>query len=138
MNEDLITNLKKLAEEHEKHLYEIKQKITDLDYIPKAKALIGKCFKYPGGSGFYAFGVSMRLKGKTSYVYKRIIGADKEYVIVDSFHVESPAKIDITFHEKEYVSHFTNKGMIQVTEKQYFKAFNKMVKYVFETGKKEN
>lgn len=131
---DLLEGLRKLSEEHERQLTEIRQKINEIDYIPKAKSLIGKCFKYSGSAGFYGFGVSMRSR-KGAYVYKRIIGADKEYVIVDTIQMERPGKIDITFNEKEYVTHFTNKTIILISEKEYFKAFKKMVKYIAERGK---
>lgn len=135
---DLLEGLKKLCEEHERQLQELRQKINEVDYFPKAKALVGKCFKYPGGASYYAFGIRGRGITKMSYIYKRIIGADKEYVIVDSIHMESPGKIEIIFHEKEYVTHFYNRGLIPITEKQYFTHFNKVSKYIFETGKKEN
>lgn len=139
---NIVDNLKKLCEEHEKHLYDIRQRINEIEYYPLAKGLVGKCFKVPMGysSGFGFFGTTtakVRTKN-TGYTYKRIIGYIKDYVIVDTIEVHRVDKIEITFHEKEYVSHFSNKAFIPITEKQYFNAFNKMVKYIFETGKKEN
>lgn len=132
---DILANLRKLCEEHEKHLSDLRHKINEIDYIPKATALVGKCFKYQENSSMFGFS-SRRLKG--AYVYKRIIGSDKEYVIVDSFQVNSISKFDISFGDREYVTHFINPALVEISEKQYFKAFNKMIKYIFETGKKEN
>ena len=133
---DLLEGLRKLCEEHERQLQELRQKINEVDYFPKAKALVGKCFRYKGGSGLYGFGIGMRAR-KGVYIYKRIIGSDKEYVIVDTFQMEGIGKIDITFNEKEYVTHFTNNTLVQISEKEYFKAFNKMVKYIAERGDKK-
>ena len=135
MSDELLDSLKKLCEEHERQLSELRHKITEIDYIPKAKALIGKCFKYKGSIGFYGFGVSKRARGRGPYVYKRIVGVDREYVLVDTFQLEHSGKIDIAFNEKEYVTHFTNNTLIQITEKEYFKAFSKMIKFITERGK---
>jgi hypothetical protein len=52
--------------------------------------------------------------------------------------MERSGRIEISFQDREYVLHFTNTTLIQITEKQYFHAFNKLVKYIFEKGKKEN
>lgn len=134
---EIVDNLKKLCEEHEKQLNEIRQRINDIEYIPLAKSLVGKCFKYPSGSsGYFGFpGVSPRMMRKKTYVYKRIIGHSDEYVLVDSFHMEHAGKIEITFGEKEYVTHFINKTIVPISEKEYFKAFHKTQKYIFERGK---
>ena len=135
---DIVFNLKKLSDEHEQHLRDIRQKIAEIELYPQAKNLVGKCFKCPiGYSNYGSFGAPVKIR-TTGYIYKRILGYIKDCVIVDTFEVHRVGKIEITFHEKEYVSHFSSKSFILITEKQYFNAFNKMIKYAFETGKKEN
>ena len=135
---EIVNNLKKLCDEHEKQLSDLRQRINEIEYIPLAKSLVGSCFKYSSGSvSYFGFGMSRLVKRK-SYVYKRITGHDNEYVIVDTFHMEHAGKVEITFGEKEYVTHFINKTLIEITEKQYFTAFNKMVKYIFERGKEKS
>src|SRR5579872_1778329 len=139
---DIVTNLKKLCEEHEKHLTSIRQRINEIELYPQAKALVGKCFKcpldYTSGFGFFGTTVRARRKRNVGAIYKRIIGHLQDYVIVDTLEIHKSGHIEIKIHEKEYVSHFSNKSFIEITEKQYFLAFNKMLKYIFETGKKEN
>jgi hypothetical protein len=141
MSDDVLGSLKKLCDEYESQLAGIRNRMNEVEYIPLAKSLVGQCFKYPSSSSYSGFGfgtTTARVRStKRGYVYKRIIGADKEYVIVDTFEVEGSGKIEISFNIKEYVTHFTNSRMIPITEKQYFVAFKKLVKYIFETGKKE-
>jgi ribosomal protein L35AE/L33A len=79
---DILKNLKKLCEEHEKHLSELKQRISEIENIPKAtkaKALVGKCFKYPNtySTGFGMFGaVSTGRVRRNGFIYKRITDCD--------------------------------------------------------------
>lgn len=140
MSDDVLDGLKKLTDEYEAQLADIRQRMNEVEYFPLAKSLVGQCFKYPSSSSYNGFGFltnRVRVPTRRSYVYKRIIGADKEYVIVDTFEIESSGKIEISFSIKEYVTHFTNSRMVSISQKQYFKAFNKLVKFIHETGKKE-
>jgi|SRR5665213_2230945 len=140
MSDEVLVSLKKLTEEYERQLAEIRHRINEVEYIPLAKSLVGQCFKYPNhSSSYFAFGISSKKsRRKKDWTYKRIIGADKEYVIVDTFETEGFGKIEIKFNEKEYVTHFIGNRLIPISEKEYFIAFNKLAKFIFETGKKEN
>jgi hypothetical protein len=135
---EIVDNLKKLCEEHEKQLMEIRDKIAAIDLIPKAKALVGQCYKSPNNySGYFGFGITARKVGRKSYVYRRIVDYDKEYLIVDTFFQETPLKFEVIFREKHYVSSFVTKTLIPISEKEYFKAFDKMLKFVHMAVKKE-
>jgi len=127
---DIINDLKKLESEHEKQLLEIRLKIRDIDSIPKAKALVGRYFRYAGGFGF------LHAVKVQSYIYKRVIGIDVDRVITDSFQVDKSGHIEIVYGQSDYVDHFTNKFYTEITERQYFAAYKKMLKSVQEHGKR--
>jgi|SRR5579864_3236098 len=120
-HDELIENLKKLSGEHEKHLSDIREKIRVLDSVPKAKALVGKCFKYRSGGAFLFGG---RAKGWT---FQHIVSTNGDNVLVNSFSVEA-GKIEFSFGTSSYVNHFSHAAMVQITEKAYNREFNKMIK----------
>src|SRR5207249_3540002 len=111
-----------LSSKHEAELSKIREKIRLLDSIPKAKALEGKCYKYKNG---FTFGGNRR-----GWVYKHIVCAAGENLIVDTFQMEGPSKIEFSFHEVEYVSRFNHPGFIQISKKQYMKMYNKLIKHI--------
>jgi hypothetical protein len=124
---DVTKSLQQLCEEHEKQLHELRLRIREIEYVPKAKALVGKCFKYPANYGF---------GGKVSYTYKRIVSYDKEYVITECFNMNDRGKVELSFDDREYALNFYSKHVVQITLKQYNKAYNKMIKFVSNHGQK--
>lgn len=127
---DILNNLKKLTEEHEQHLSDIRLKIREIDTIPKAKALVGRYFRYSGGFGFFG------MKRVKSYIYKRVVDTDLDCVLVDSFQIEKSGKIELSYRQRDYTDHFNSKYYDEITEKQYFAAYDKMIKLIKENGKK--
>lgn len=121
-NDKIIENLKKLQEEHRKHMDDIHQKITDIDLIPKAKALVGKCFKHKSGN---FFGVHLR-----GWCYKHIVGRKGEHLIVDQFETDGPNKIDFSFDRTESVSYFAHGALVPITLKEYNRQFNRIIKII--------
>jgi len=132
---DIVDNLKKLCREHENQIHELRQKIATLELIPKAQSLVGVCFRSPNVYGYFNFGIPN--SKRKSYIYRRITGYDKEYVIVDTFFMDHPGKIEILCGERQYVTNFTSKNMIPISEKEYFRAFNKLIKHINATMQKE-
>ncbi len=125
---DIIKNLKELCEQHELHLHKLHQKIRILDTIPKAKALVGKCFKYKSG---FVFG-----GGNRGWFYKRVVGISGERVLVDTFTIDGPDKIEITFDVTEYVDHFNHTGLIPITQKTYLRVYKQVLKHLAFRAKK--
>ena len=118
---ELIENLRKLSGEHEKHLSTLREKIRIIDSAPKAKALVGKCFKYQSG-GTYMFG------GKSKgWIFKHIVAADAEHVFVNSFVIEGPLHAEFSFYIREYYSSFTYGHLIQISKRTYDKKFKKLM-----------
>ena len=124
---DLIENLKKLCTAHEKELNTLRDKIREIEYVPKAKALIGKCFKYPNS---YGFGT------KRFWAYKRVVSAKAELLRVDSFQEEVYGKIEINYDSQESAAYFSNRTWIPISEKEYFTAQAKLIKKIIEHNKK--
>lgn len=118
-SDKIVENLKKLQDEHRKYMDDIHRKITDIEVVPKAKALVGKCFKYRNGHFFGTY-----TKGWT---YKHIVACNGEHVIVDQFETDGPNKVDFTFDRTEGVSYFNHAGLVPITLKQYNREFNKMI-----------
>lgn len=127
---DIVDNLKKLEAEHEKQLYELRLKIRDIDSIPKAKALVGRYFRYSGGFGFFN---SVKVK---SYLYKRVVDVDVDRVLTDSFQIEKSGQIEISYGQTDYADHFSNSYYTEITERQYFAAYKKMLKTIQEHSKR--
>jgi hypothetical protein len=130
-NDKLIENLKKLSGEHEKHLSDIREKIRKLDAIPKAKALVGKCFKYRNSGGFMFS--SSRHNG---WVFKRVVTAIGENVLVDSFTVEGPNHIEFTFASSSYASSFSHTSLVPISKKVYDRQFNRMIKALVQMNRR--
>lgn len=128
--DDIIKNLNDIRTKHENEINKIRDKIRILDSIPKAKALLGKCFKYRNG---FTFGGNRR-----GWVYKHIAGVAGENLIVDTFEylAEGPNKFEFSFHEIEYVSRFNHPAFIQISKKKYKTMFNKLVKHIASQGKR--
>lgn len=124
--DDIIKNLKELSTKHEIQLSQIREKLRLLDTLPKARALEGKCFKYKNG---FTFGGR-----RQGWVYKHIIGISGESLLVDTFQMEGPNKIEISFNDVEYVSRFVHPAFVEITKKQYFKQFNKVLKMLKKRG----
>jgi hypothetical protein len=120
MSGDVIENLKKLTEEHEKELCDIREKIRVMDTIPKARVLVGKCFKY---RNTHTFGAPTY-----GWTFKRIVGMTPDGVLVDSFTTEGPNRIEFIFNSRESVNMFSSAVILKITEKAYKREFNKMLK----------
>ena len=126
-DDEIIENLKKLSDTHRKHIDDIQTKIRMLDSIPKAQALVGRCFRYPNS---YIFG-GLR-KGMA---YRRVIGTIHDSLLVDGFQTEGSNKVEFEFSRHEYIGHFAHPSVVEITEKQYFKAFDKMIKLINKAAK---
>ncbi len=124
--EDPIKNLRDLSDKYQSQLNEIRNKLSVLYSIPKAKSLDGKCFKYRD---------AYQYTGKRiCWVYKRVIAVVGENLIVDTFQTNRFDRMEIRFNEIEYVSRFDNKSFIQISQKDYFKQFNDMLKMLSKRG----
>lgn len=124
--DEIIKNLKELSGKHEQQLSEIREKLRLIDTIPRARALEGKCFKYKNG---FSFGSK-----RPGWVYKRIIGISGENLIVDSFQMEGPNKVEFSFNDIEYVTRFNHPALIPITKKLYFKQFSILLKMLKKRG----
>ena len=130
MSDELVKNLQKLCDEYEKQLCDIRIKIREIDTLPKAKALVGKYFKYSGGFGFFG------AKKVKSYIYKHIVGVDTDCVLVDSFQIEKTGKIEVSYRQRDYADNFNQKYYQEITAKQYFDAYDKMIRLIKAQSKK--
>lgn len=128
MSEDVIKNLRDLQTKFERELSEISQKIRILDTVPKAKALVGKCFKYKNSYTYSG--------GKRGVIYKRVIGVVGENVLVDWFEIGGFNHINITFNDTEYISYFNNTALIPITRKQYLKIYKQVLRNLATRAKK--
>jgi len=125
---ELIDNLRKLCNEHEKHIIELRDKISDIEYVPRAKALVGKCFKFASSTG---------LNNRKCWTYKKVIRSKRERLFVDSFH-EDPyySKIEFHYGESESVLYFANRSWTEISEKEFLKAHQKLINKIIKNGKK--
>ncbi len=124
---ELIDNLRILARKYEQQLQDLRGTISQLDVIPKANALLGRCFKYQNGTFGFRIG---------SWTYKRVIGVMADRLLVDCFVIERKGlKVEITYGMIDYVTNFESKHYIEITEKQYMKAHAKMVKQIVQNSK---
>lgn len=115
---DVIENLKKLAEEYRNQLGEINHKISKLEDEPRAKALVGKYFKYSNSYG----------NGTRWWLYIRIAGVRKIEVIVDSFQEDPYGKIEIVYDKPDYIGHYYNDpNWVNISENEYNKRYKKLV-----------
>ncbi len=126
MSDDVIKNLQELSTQYEKHLAEVRDKIRILDSVPKAQALVGKCYKFRNS---YWYG--RRRKG---WVYKRIIAAVGEHVLSDTFETQGENKYEITFGEIDYVSRYTGTTLKPISQKKYFKEIEAVLKSIRKRG----
>ena len=95
--------------------------------IPKAKALVGKCFKYKNG---FSFGRGY------GWVYKHVVGVSGDKVLVDMFEMDGPDKIEIIFNRPEYVQHFSYSSFMPITQKKYMKVYKQVLKQLASRMKK--
>lgn len=128
---DLVENLKKLSREHEKHIADIRDKIREIEEIPRTKALVGKCFKYSS-----SFDFSFNKTGKKWWIYKRVLKSKDTYVYADSFSQDVFDTVNIVYNERLDSWHFHNKAWIEISEKEYFAAQDKLVKKIIDQNKK--
>jgi len=128
-NEEIVDNLTKLAKEHQKHMDNIREKVRAIVDIPKAQALVGRYFKYPNS---YVFGGMRR-----GIVYKHIVGTVRDSLLVDGFQTDGPNKVEFEFSRHEYTGHFTHSSVVEISEKEYFKAFDKMIKIIAKVAKQK-
>jgi hypothetical protein len=126
MSDDVIKNLKELSIAYEKHISEIRDKIRILESVPKAQALVGKCFKYRNS---YFFG-----RRRRGWIYKRIVAAAGEHVISDTFEVQGETKLEVSFGELDYVSRYSNNSLTSISPRTYFKEIDALLKGVRKRG----
>jgi hypothetical protein len=130
MSDDVIKNLKELRAKHEKETHSISEKLRILENIPKAKALEGKYFKCREGSIFP--------RNTPKWMYKRVVRAVNEHLIVDTFMVGYRYKFDVMFNETESVYRFDSPVFVEITKKQYLKMFNRMLRQIGTIGKRKD
>jgi hypothetical protein len=118
-SDKVVENLKKLQDEHRKHMDDIHKKIEDIEVVPKAKALVGKCFKYRNGHFFGSY-----TKGWT---YKHIVSSNGSHVTIDMFETDGPNKVDFVFDRTESANYFNHQALVPITLKEYNKQFKKMI-----------
>lgn len=117
-NDDIINNLKRLREEHDRQLVDIRTKLHAIETIPKAKALTGKCFKYLNSFGFKA----------NSWIYIHILDVNADgNLIINRFSMEGKGQIDFKFWHHEPSSYFSTSSFVPLTLKQYNKEFNRIL-----------
>ena len=126
MSDDVIKSLKDLSNEYEKNLSEIRDKIRILDAVPKAQALVGKCFKSRN-----SYSYSRRRRG---WIYKRVIAAVGEHILSDTFEIQGETKIEIVFSEIDYVSRYANSSLKPISLKTYLKEIDALLKVVRKRG----
>ena len=115
---ELLDNLKKLAGMYSKNLSEIREKISTLEDVPKAKALVGKFFKYQNG-----YNATEKL-----WLYKRITKSSGAHIWSDSFQEDSIGKIEFDFDKVDYLNSFYNtSGYIEISEEKYFSEQKKLI-----------
>lgn len=126
---DIVKNLRKLCDAHEEQLNDLRLKIRELEGIPKAKALVGKCFKYHGGFGMFNY--------KRAWIYKRVVASDKEYIFVDIFQIDAKtSKVEIDYAVRESAAHFGSQNCTEITTKEYVSAYKNMINRLLKLGQK--
>jgi hypothetical protein len=123
---DPIENLKKVAEEYRKNLYEVQDKLRLLVDVPRAKALLGKCFKYLN---------SYDANTKWWY-YSKVIKIEDDSLIIDSFQEAADGKIEFVYNQSAYLNHFSS-SYIPISEEEYFKERKKLLNKMMKRHKKE-
>jgi len=117
---DVVTTLKKLADAHEKQLFLIRQRVRDIEIIPRARALVGKYFKSStSGFGYYHY--------TTGVVYQKIIAFTGHSVILDSIYIEPKFK-KIEFCYRTTISAIEiihSKFSVEITQYEYNKMSTK-------------
>jgi hypothetical protein len=126
MMSDIINNLKKLEKEYQKAIFEIRDKISDLEDIPKAKALVGKYFK---SSNSYGHGTSWTM-------YVRIIDSKDADVLTDCFQEDSKGHIEFIYGRDEMYQIYENSRYIPIDKKEYFDAYDKLVTKIISKNKR--
>jgi hypothetical protein len=112
---DMLTRLKKLSESMMEEYRKVQSKIQQIEDLPKAKALVGKYFKY---KGVY--------HPKDGFIYKRVIGVNGINLVVDSFYNKDHyGKIEFVYNDFGYISEFNL--YTEITAKEYFKAHKKIL-----------
>jgi hypothetical protein len=129
MGDNAIDNLRDLRLKYEQEVNLINNKLSILDAIPKAKALEGKYFKYGSGPLFSR-------RGWNCLSYKRVVGRSKAYLRVDTLLIEGRA-VTVTFGMVEHVSRFASSSLVEITERQYFDAFNSILAHIRKTGRRK-
>lgn len=113
---DEIKNLKKIESEYYRQIQEIKEKIKLLEELPRAKSLVGKCFKYLNSFG----------PNENWWLYIRIVRNDGCDVIIDKFQEDAYGKVEFFYAEVSY-SHYFGSSYIPISEEEYFKAEKKLL-----------
>lgn len=124
---DLVENLKKLCMEHENHIMELRDKIRTIEYVPKAKALVGRCFKYSNSVG---------LSNRKFWTYKRVIRSQEERVFVDSFQEDNCNKIEFRYNDSESAAYFNNRSWAEISVREFVIAQNKLIQKILKNSKK--
>jgi hypothetical protein len=125
---ELVDNLLKLCEAHEDALNELRSKIKLIEGVPKAKALVGKCFRCQNTYGFGS---------KKWWIYKRVVDHKLDRLVIDCFEQDSNGKIEILYYSgDEYSGYFNNSTWIPISEKAYFAAYKRLVKKIIKKSNK--
>jgi hypothetical protein len=126
--DDLVDNLKKLAQQYSIELSKIRDKINSIEDVPKAQALVGKCFKYPN-----SFGCNSKW-----WIYIRVLSAEDTEVTTDEFEENSNGQIEFNYNcERYYNTYCGNSSYIPISKEEYLKAREALVKKVIKQNKRK-
>ena len=115
MNDDsIIKNLKELADRHMHEYSLVNQKIKQIDHVPKARALVGRCFKYRNTYGNVGW-----------WIYKRVVRNKEETVYADEFE-DDGSKIEFNYDRANYIGSFGS--WAEIKPKEYFTAQKRLLK----------
>jgi hypothetical protein len=124
---ELVDNLKKLVAEYVKQLNEVREKVRVLEEVPKAEALVGKCFKYLNNYG----------SNEQWWLYTKVVRAKDGDIWIDTFQEDFYEKIEFEFDMAAGSYSYTgNSGRILITEGEYKTAQKALLKKVVSKIKK--
>lgn len=127
---NVIKNLKKLAKEYQKCVNDINDRIRDLEEIPYAKALVGKCYKVKNNYGMK----------EDSWAYYKITRAKDTTIFMNHFNdnVNGYSRtVEFGYEEPSYSHRFDSPSCIPITEDEYYKAFDELIKFITQGEKRK-
>ena len=112
-----INTLKKLEDKAYKIYNEIRDKVRILEEVPKAKALVGQCFKYENSYN----------ATDSWWLYLMVTRCNQSAIFMDSFQKYSNGKIEFVFDKSHYI-HSLGSSYIPISIEEYDKAKKALLK----------